>query len=731
MAILKCKMCGGTLKVQTGETVVTCEYCNTKQTLPKLDNERRLQMYDRANHFRRNNEFDKAMGVYEQILLENNTDAESYWSLVLCRYGIEYVEDPVLHNRIPTVNRTQKTSVLSDEDYKSAIQYADIYQKDIYEKEAKKIDEIQKKILDISEKEEPFDIFICYKETDMQGRRTPDSVLATDLYYQLIKEGYKVFFSRITLEDKLGSAYEPYIFAALNSAKIMIVLGTRAEYFNAVWVKNEWKRFLALIKDGADKVLIPAYKDMDPYDLPEDFSYLQSQDMSKLGFMQDMLRGIEKIISRSKNVQNNARNVETTADITVTSLVKRMFVFLEDQEWNKADEYCERILDIDPENAEAYIGKLLLEKKFRKFDDLLLLDLESLSKNINFKRALKFATGEFRDNLDELIKEKKEEQEKNVLQLLDEAKKCQNFDSERELHIYEKLIKEYPDDCRGWLGILKYKLYKAPEFVSSNHLSTDIQFIMDEITSLYNHAKKTKNYKKDTETDPEYMDGVLNLANSINNLMADELKKYASIKEKTLLSYPQKIKNNLINEKELINEKYQQMLGEEVEKSKISGAYTLILAILITGIIIIAFQITLPYLMAMIWIVIYFVSKAIIYVFGNISRVDNEEKRKRLENQREIEIKSVDEEINVINKELASNKKIIEEILIKSEQSNVDELYNYLQAFIDGNEMENEGHIINKIKEIEKIAENSEKKEKHIIPMGQGRSWDDCKNFLG
>ena len=45
--------------------------------------------------------------------------------------------------------------------------------------------------------------------------------------------------------------------------------------------------------------------------------------------------------------------------------------------------------------------------------------------------------------------------------------------------------------------------------------------------------------------------------------------------------------------------------------------------------------------------------------------------------------------------------------------------------------MENEGHIINKIKEIEKIAENSEKKEKHIIPMGQGRSWDDCKNFLG
>ena len=125
----------------------------------------------------------------------------------------------------------------------------------------------------------PFDVFICYKETDANGRRTPDSVLATDLYHQLTQEGFKVFFSRITLEDKLGTAYEPYIFAALNSAKVMVVLGTKPEYFNAVWVKNEWSRYLALIRGGAKKVLIPAYRDMDPYDLPEEFSHLQAQDM--------------------------------------------------------------------------------------------------------------------------------------------------------------------------------------------------------------------------------------------------------------------------------------------------------------------------------------------------------------------------------------------------------------------------------------------------------------------
>lgn len=253
MAVFKCKMCGGTIEFEQGSSVGVCDSCGTKQTLPKLDDDKKSALYDRANHFRRNNEFDKAMGIYEQILNEDNTDAEAYWSLVLCRYGIEYVEDPTTHKHVPTVNRAQYTSVYDDDNYKSALQYADDYQREIYEEEAKAINEIQKGILAISQKEEPFDVFICYKETDANGRRTQDSVLANDLYHQLTQEGFKVFFSRITLEDKLGTAYEPYIFAALNSAKVMVVLGTKPEYFNSVWVKNEWSRYLALVKQSGGK----------------------------------------------------------------------------------------------------------------------------------------------------------------------------------------------------------------------------------------------------------------------------------------------------------------------------------------------------------------------------------------------------------------------------------------------------------------------------------------------
>lgn len=390
-------MCGGSLEIQSNETVVECEYCGAKQTLPKLNDEKRINLYDRANHFRRNNEFDKASAIYEQILNEDGTDAEAYWSLVLCRYGIEYVEDPLSHKRVPTVNRAQFTSIFDDDNYKLALENADTYQRIIYEEEAKAINEIQKGILAISQKEEPFDIFICYKETDESGRRTRDSVLAQDLYYGLTEQGFKVFFARITLEDKLGSAYEPYIFAALNSAKVMVVLGTKAEFFNAVWVKNEWSRYLSLIKNGAKKTLIPAYKDMDPYDLPQEFSHLQAQDMSKLGFMQDLIRGINKIANVQKPQSSTTTSqVNTGVDnsnenAAIKPLLKRMLMFLEDGEWTSADEYCEKILDIDPECSKAYIGKLMSKAHIKTMQNLHRADFSSPEISKLYDKACKFS----------------------------------------------------------------------------------------------------------------------------------------------------------------------------------------------------------------------------------------------------------------------------------------------------------------------------------------------------
>lgn len=307
MSVLICKMCGGDLEIREGMTTVRCPYCGTNQTLPKLNDEHRIRLFDRAGHFRRNNEYDKAMAMYEQVLSEDQTDSEAYWSIVLCRYGIEYVEDPATHKRIPTVNRMQYTSILADEDYKAALRYADSVQEKLYEQEAVAIDRIQNGILQVSQREPPYDVFICYKEVDENGMRTQDSVLADEVYYRLTREGFRVFLARITLEDKLGMAYEPYIFSALHSARVMVVIGTSPENFQAAWVRNEWSRYLTLMKQGEKKMLIPAFRDMDPYNLPTEFSHLQALDMSRLGFIQDLTYAIKKMLAEDIMIQPAAQ----------------------------------------------------------------------------------------------------------------------------------------------------------------------------------------------------------------------------------------------------------------------------------------------------------------------------------------------------------------------------------------------------------------------------------------
>lgn len=313
--VFKCKMCGGDITPINGTNTGKCEYCKSIMTLPDLNNEKIVNLYNRANDLRLSNEFDKAYDIYEKILELDNNQLEAHWGLLLCKYGVEYVDDLKTSKKVPTCHRTLSASILKDNDFEiiKKKSYGDALK--IYECEAKQIDEIQKKILTISKKEKPYDIFICYKETDDNGERTYDSVIAQDIYEKLINLGFKVFFARITLEEKLGQEYEPYIYSALKSSKVMLVVGTKEENFNAVWVKNEWNRYLEMIKNDKGKVLIPVFSKIDAYKLPEEFSMLQAQSMDKVGAMQDLIRGIKKIIEDYKNSDIKDLDEETVAKV--------------------------------------------------------------------------------------------------------------------------------------------------------------------------------------------------------------------------------------------------------------------------------------------------------------------------------------------------------------------------------------------------------------------------------
>ena len=365
MTTLKCKMCGGALELKAGETVAECPYCGTKQTIPLMDDDRKAQLFDRANRLRSACSFDRALAVYENIISLFPEEAEAYWGELLCKYGIEYVDDPGTGKKVPTCHRSSYDSILEDESYEMVMEYASPDAKQIYRNEARQIEEIRKGINAVSAKEEPYDIFICYKETDDRGNRSIDSVIAQDVYDALTEKGYRVFFSRITLEDKLGTEFEPYIFGALNTAKIMLVFGTEQDYFNAVWVKNEWSRFLSLMSKDRTKVLIPCYKNIEISDLPKEFAKFQAQDMGKVGAIQDLLRGINKILPKAKQQDNQTMNVGVSSTNS-KELVKLGYLALEDEKWEEAANSFKQSLTGNAENCYAYFGLALAEKHASK-----------------------------------------------------------------------------------------------------------------------------------------------------------------------------------------------------------------------------------------------------------------------------------------------------------------------------------------------------------------------------
>lgn len=388
MALLICKTCEGNIIPIEGKNLGVCDSCGRMESLPTVTDERRTDAFNRGNHFRKNYEFDKALEEYTQIIKEDPADAEAHWCMALSRYGINFQEDPRTKELIPTIDRISYTSFLEDPDYQAALKNAEQERKEFYEKHAKRIRAIQQGLLEVSSKEDPFDVFICFKDTnDLTKKRTRDSVLAQELYSELTKRGFKVFFSRITLkEEHMGEEWEPYIFAALNSAKVMLVVGTSKENLDAPWVKNEWSRFQNLRRSDKTKILVPCISGMDPADLPEGLKALEARDMNEISFMQDIIYGIDRVVNTDKKKEKVQQKAAT---VTADNYVKRAIMSIEDGDNKKAEQLLEQALNLDPEIGDAHLCKLLIERKVRSVESLASC-AKPLATSTNYNRAIKY-----------------------------------------------------------------------------------------------------------------------------------------------------------------------------------------------------------------------------------------------------------------------------------------------------------------------------------------------------
>ena len=302
-----CYNCGGEIVSRGGRLI--CSSCGSY--MPEQISGEEVSLLYAAFQKLRLADFYEAEREFDDIIRRHPRNAQGYWGRLMSHYGIKYEKD--YDGRcIPTCYATSIDSVYESSDYRKAMTLADAETQAVFKDHADYMERVRKEWLEKASREKPYDIFISFKDSDTEEQKngrehTVDSDYLRELYFYLLKKGYRVFFSRESLEGKGGEKYEPYIYAALSTAKVMLVYGSKPEYINATWVKNEWTRYQKRIRSGEKHPdsLIVAYKGFSPKDLPFELSESGRQhlDASKDSFYNEFLEIVDRIMSEvaSKN----------------------------------------------------------------------------------------------------------------------------------------------------------------------------------------------------------------------------------------------------------------------------------------------------------------------------------------------------------------------------------------------------------------------------------------------
>lgn len=375
MGGLKCKMCGSNLDIGDSITVCKCEKCGTSQTVPDIEDDKELKLFERAVRLRFNCDFDKAAGIYNTITDSYTEEAEGYWGLILCKYGIEYA-DNASGKKVPVCHRISYDSVMDDEDFELVMENSDSESRAIFREEAKIIEENRKKYIQIAESEQPYDIYISYRAKDDNGDKTAVSEIAGHLYNKLTSARYRVFLSEAALKGKKQSDCEPYIYSALNSANVMLALGTSYDDYNNVWVKNEWNRYLEIAEKNKNKCLIPCYKDVDEYDIPKEFAGLKVCQLGNDDTFNNIMAEIANVVKQESVNQPAPKpekaepaeeieleEIEIIEPVDINKLLDEGFSAISDKNWKKANKLFFHVLDEEPDNSKAYWGQLLVQQE--------------------------------------------------------------------------------------------------------------------------------------------------------------------------------------------------------------------------------------------------------------------------------------------------------------------------------------------------------------------------------
>ena len=165
----------------------------------------------------------------------------------------------------------------------------------------------------------------------------------------------------------------------------------------------------------------------------------------------------ELISSRKRTAESEVKATAASGATasSIDSLLKRVFIFLEDEEFDRADDFCEQVLNIDPECAEAYLGKLMVELQVKSRNALGLCD-KAFDGNNNYRKILRFGSEEMKNELvgyikqinDRIVENNRRAEEERLEGLYQQAVKAMNS---------AKTEAEYKNVAEDFVRIKEYK----------------------------------------------------------------------------------------------------------------------------------------------------------------------------------------------------------------------------------------------------------------------------------
>ena len=348
-----CTTCGGKQAQRIGK-YDKCLHCGNKYRVSVGDDALYMNLQYAMNE-RQEADFDKAKRRYDSIIADckdNGGLEEAYWGKFLCeQYVIFYQNDDDVS--IPSFWNVNNEPYSESKSYKKAIECAkangNTENAENYRNLAERIEIYKAKYRDVK-KENPdgYDIFICFKDSG-----TDDGNFAYELYNKFSKN-YNVFFSRRSLVQIKGNDYEPYIYHALQTAKVLFVICSAREHLESKWVHNEWWRFLKFAK-GTERTVIPIFRrGFDISQLPDELRNCQGAKENDINFLTDLNERLSYVFQSDDNFVINDFDKK----------LNKVEAIWQSGNTDQAEKELQKLVQGSSNNKTDHINAMLLQVKF-------------------------------------------------------------------------------------------------------------------------------------------------------------------------------------------------------------------------------------------------------------------------------------------------------------------------------------------------------------------------------